>query len=575
MSGTLALAASIAAMDRSQLERLLTDRSAPQNADDPLSLASELLRPDSILRALSRLPKPLLRILHRDDTNNRDAVSVRELKNLGLLGMSDGAPIRLPEVTEALELALSGKGGKAALDPPSEGKADVQSPDSVNPDTSHWFAQALTATSHIAECVRTLSRHPGKLNRNGSIAVATARTIAELARITEREAMLSLTILRECGFLREREREFTPSSAGTGWLTLPHAERWVEIATRVISAAPSPLQDGFSDHALAVTASTIPARYPLLPDSALATVDQSLNLMEYLGITVQGHLSAPALALITNGDATSIAVNEMPPTAPGVYVQPDLSVIIPGPLDPADEAFLTELSESEQPGVASTRRITEATLHSAFERGLSPSHARETLARLSLTGVPQPLEYLLTAASERVGTIVVDVHHGDEGRTSITAATPGIAETLVADRALQHLQLHRLDETTLVAKLRPDHVLAALSDARHPALLATQTAQPDDAPAARSDPAPHDYAAQATRIIEAAQASPGDFTRRLELAIRDRANVTVTVNTGGDPANTREFTVLPISLDAGRLRALDQAAGVERTFPVSLIVDVD
>ena len=63
----------------------------------------------------------------------------------------------------------------------------------------------------------------------------------------------------------------------------------------------------------------------------------------------------------------------------------------------------------------------------------------------------------------------------------------------------------------------------------------------------------------------------GDLTRRLELAIRDRSPVRVTAVAGKDE---REFTLLPVSLKGGRLRATDQQAGVERTLPVSAITAV-
>jgi hypothetical protein len=47
--------------------------------------------------------------------------------------------------------------------------------------------------------------------------------------------------------------------------------------------------------------------------------------------------------------------------------------------------------------------------------------------------------------------------------------------------------------------------------------------------------------------------------------------VRVTAVAGGDE---REFTLLPVSLKGGRLRATDQLAGVERTLPVSAITAV-
>ena len=64
----------------------------------------------------------------------------------------------------------------------------------------------------------------------------------------------------------------------------------------------------------------------------------------------------------------------------------------------------------------------------------------------------------------------------------------------------------------------------------------------------------------------------GDLTRRLKLAIRERSTVRVVAVAGDDE---REFTLLPVSLQGGRLRATDQVAGVERTLPVSAITTVE
>nr|WP_245190323.1 helicase-associated domain-containing protein [Leucobacter exalbidus] len=335
----------------------------------------------------------------------------------------------------------------------------------------------------------------------------------------------------------------------------------------------------------------------------------------------------------------------LPAAAVNVYLQPDLTVLAPGPLDPQSEALLAELTLPEQIGPASMRRITEASLAAAFERGLTPAEARETFERLSFTGVPQPLDYLLTSVAERIGRIVVQEHYGAEGRSRIRVALPALAETVLVDRQLQHLQLTRAsaslpgDVTVLFSRLRPDHVVTAFSEARYHASLAgdpaarglnsrgtgaastsavtepttytgadaatelpaespdapavasggEEQAQPDSAApdtaaiavsapatAATTDeaPAPHPYEALIERVFVAARTEPeaAAFTRRLELAIRDKTPVNVTAESRGQ---RRTFKLLPVALTDGRLRATDGPAGVERTFPVSMIVSVD
>ncbi|UOQ56413.1 helicase-associated domain-containing protein [Leucobacter allii] len=268
-------------------------------------------------------------------------------------------------------------------------------------------------------------------------------------------------------------------------------------------------------------------------------------------------------------------------------MQPDLSVVVPGPLAPEDEADLAAVTRPEHIGVASTRRIADASVAEALDRGRSAAEVRGIFTRLSLTGIPQPLDYLLDALAERVGSIVVAEHTGDEGRTSITVSRLDLADTLLVDRALQHLQLHRRSPTgtRLFSRLRSEHVAAALADARYHASGASADRAPappaspsDAAPGAPgpSDPdaLPAPLGALVERVYLAARSEPGsaDFTRRLELAIRDRSPVLVTAEARGQ---RHTFTLLPVSVNGGRLRATDQSAGVERTLPVSVITAVE
>ncbi|MBL5974758.1 MAG: hypothetical protein D3X82_13610 [Candidatus Leucobacter sulfamidivorax] len=63
--------------------------------------------------------------------------------------------------------------------------------------------------------------------------------------------------------------------------------------------------------------------------------------------------------------------SERVPRSPRVYLQPDLSLIVPGPLPPGDERSLAEISEAEQWGVAATLRLSPASLRRALRGGWS------------------------------------------------------------------------------------------------------------------------------------------------------------------------------------------------------------
>lgn len=593
MSGTLALASAIAEMDRDALESLVRRRrpQAPSSVLDPIGLAAELLRPESVLRALTPLDRGALAVLLRVGAapaaaRGEDDEPLAALRDLGLVGIEDGRPVALPEVTETLRQALQAAGlrpDEVGADPaplePAEGAVDPEEPDAPS-----WMTAALTSVGQAAECLRVLGDHPGRLNRNGTVAVATVRGIAEVVGIDADHAAQALAAADRAGLVVAGGSSLVVADRAADWMRGDHTARWLELAAATLATMPVPLRAALPRSAsLAAAADALPRRFPLLPEAELEAARRFVAAAEHLGLAARGRLSRVA-ELLRSGErdaAAELARQLLPPAAPGVYVQPDLSVIVPGPLAPQDEIDLASLTVPEHIGVASTKRITEASIAEALKHGVTPAEARTVFERVSLTGIPQPLDYLLGSLAERVGNIVVSEYQGDDGRTRVVVSRPELADTLTVDRALQHLQLQRVDPTTLLSRLRADHVLAALADARYHASGPREAAPERSAHAAPPiDPQPRAGAlAEALaelieRVYLAARSEPGtgDFTRRLELAIRDRTQVRVTAEARGQH---HTFLLLPVSLNAGRLRATDQAAGVERTLPVNLITAVE
>ena len=622
MSGTLALASVIAAHDREGLARLVSARRplAASGVSDPIGLASELLRPDSIARAIAPLDRTALRVLATCDWSFSLRITER-LRGLGLVGAdaSHDHPISLPEVEAALCSALTEAGidvDALAHDEHDSGEAR-SNPSAVAhaapPTPASWFTPALTLVGEVAECLRVIARDGLRLNRSGSVGVAAARDLAERSAIAQPDAVLVLRMLEYARLTATAGERLVPAASARDWLAASHPARWLTLARAFLAAMPGPLSDSlnsFTDSAdLGGAGAQLKCTFPLLPEADLAAAKQYVHDAEALGITVGGWLTplSERIRASETGEAPDIVTPSdvaalLPAAAPGVYLQPDLTVLAPGPLDPASEAQLAELTLPEQIGPASMRRVTEASLAAAFERGVSPEAATEMFTRLSLTGLPQPLEYLLQSVADRVGRIIVFAHSGDEGRSRIRVAQQSLAETMLVDRQLQHLQLTRSPFATarqagdtsnivLFSRLRPDHVVSAFNEARYHASLETDARVPgapsDLAPAghdpdhAAADPdavaadaATGPIEAMIERVFAAAHTEPESaaFTRRLELAIRDRAAVRVTAEARGQ---RHTFMLTPVALTDGRLRATDVAAGVERTLPVSMIVAVD
>lgn len=548
-TGALDLAALISSLSRDELNDLAGSRriASPGAVSEFLGLAIELLRPDSIRHALQHLDRDALRALialaeGEEGLLLRDPDSLARLRLRGLTGLSDAVGTSpagdtvLPEVAVALaEVDLEDATGDLL-------RSDDPRPDDVGPvaDTSRWFGPAASTVSRAAAMLRALDRHPARLSRRGTVTVSAQRELAEATRDTVEHAATLLHLLRLTHLVEpgsERGAHLHPSARSRHWLEQDHPERWIRLAEWLIAAFSPELRQvldrtrtaaasGASPSANLRTAATrgLRTEYPLLPATEIDEARSSVDVAEALGLSVEGRLSLPAVKLLAGDRASALAtvVQDFPATAPGVYLQPDLSVVVTGPLSPADEAVFARIAELEQVGVASTMRLSSHSLTRALRTGLGVREIRSFLDRITLTGLPQPLDYLLGDLERK---------HGER-------------------------QAPQPESARATAKARREGA------ARSPG---EPLQQPVD-----------EIEALVDRVWESRHASPsgGDLARRLELAIRHRATVRVTAAAhAGAPERT--YTVLPVSLSRGRLRATDESAGVERTLPLKAIVSVE
>jgi hypothetical protein len=282
-----------------------------------------------------------------------------------------------------------------------------------------------------------------------------------------------------------------------------------------------------------------------------------------------------------DADALAAAARDLPRTVEGVYLQHDLTIIAPGPLSPADDADLRSVADIEASGLASRYRITEDGIRRALRAGLDREHVLSTLERLSATGVPQPVAYLVDQVSARDGSIVVD---RGEGGVGTVVRGPGEQLDLIAvDAELRQIGWRRRDVTTLVSRY-PAHVVAtALEDQRYPAVLAAAAREAEAAvPPVRRRAAGRTATEQATDLVARLRATTEHgggapeqewLGRQIDLAVRGKQPITLRVRML-DGSET-PFTIVPTSVSGGRVRGRDTRADVERTLPLSLVISVD
>ncbi|QAY58736.1 hypothetical protein ET475_01095 [Microbacterium protaetiae] len=566
-----ALATQLAGIEPEALARLLHARGVPASVGwhDCFDAAEALLDAASIDRALTRLARPVLQAL--------DAAAGDPVTGDARVPLEELALVRADGRAFAVVATRLGE----ALTTHPEAVATGSSPgDPARADERH----AATVAEQVAAAVRTLTDVVA-LSRDQPLTVtgAGAVTAVDRRRLLDAHIVQTATELDDllaladaAGLLALAGREWLVTDVGDAWLPGGLVARWAAVATAwrdALPAAVRTLGDGYLPPG---------AWSALLPldDDWPAHVELLRRRAERWGLYDRdGAEPAWTTPLRAGGDPELAALTPLvPDEIDKIYLQADLSAIAPGPLRSGLDLRLRTMAIRESVAQASTYRFSADSLAAAIAGGEDAASLRAFLSELSLTGIPQPLEYLIDQAEARHGLIRVGTDVS--GRTRVTSAEPRLLHTLAVDQALRAIGLVR-DDDALVSRVSRDAVFWTLADARYPVIAVDEIGQPVPlhrrrAPltaAARSEP----WAALLPVASELIAHSGGDadrawLQRELDQAVRARSEIVVTVRLpGGDE---REFAMEASGLGGGRLRGRDRGADVERTLPVSSIVAV-
>lgn len=546
------------------LARLVAERRVPVRASSSIvDVAEFLLDDDAITAALDRLGWRELDRLDRGDVGalERAAALVLAVPDTG--PDSSGAPgagrMRvLPEVCAVLERELA-----VALPvpgSPADGEADARR-DARGAERAHHLAVL------VADLVADFDASPraAREGRGGTrLAGVDVRRIAadmELAPELVDGLAHGMYLASLAGAV---DGAWSPTALGRKLGLDSRVARWRAIVDAWL--------DVLGVH----------NRNAVLGAASPRAAVRGLNAVEAateLGLLVDGVLtSAGRLALSGDLDGAAAAIAaQLPEEIDRVYVQPDLSVVAPGPLTPEAEAKLRRVAELERRGPASTYRLSAASVSRALASGLDAAAIEASLRELSLVPLPQPVTYLVTEASARHGRIRV---RPSQSTTIVRSVDADALDQLAIDQSLAALRLRRRSDGSLESLLGAEHVTAALSDARYPVIAEDEHGTPIAARRVRTAPAREvlvPAAAQrfATALHDDAQRhADGDdasawLAQRLDRARRAKALVRIRVAIDGRPP--LELRVLPASLSPKWLRVIDPDADVERTFPLSAI----
>ncbi|WP_127476185.1 helicase-associated domain-containing protein [Microbacterium sulfonylureivorans] len=567
VSDERALATWLAARDDHALAATLAGRGVPASSSwhDFFDAAEALMDAASLDRALVRLPRTALSALA-----SGTPITDGELTRLALVAES-GHPY--DAVQDRVAVLVSGHPGVFEQQPPAA--ARITADDRASAAAAE---RAFGTAGSLADVLLACLHSPFARTGSGSVSAAERKRLTDAGALGATDDLEDLLAAAEAaGLASAQERLWSVTAAGERWLESPTADRWAIVAEGFRSALPDGLRTddgGFADP------SSWPAAYPLDPDwparsARIRRIGESWGL---LGADGAEFTWTAALRDGAAADASGLAAH-LPAEIDRVYLQADLTAISPGPLAPALDLRLRSIAVRESRAQASTYRFTAESLGAGMTDGETAGSIRGFLAEISLTGIPQPLDYLIESTAARHG--LVRVRSDDAtGRTRVESPDRSLRETIAIDQALRPLGLLS-DGDSLVSRVTRDGVYWALADARYPVVALDDDGSPE--PVRRRavgsvESSSTTPAAAYARLLTALRSGHGTegeegwLGRELEQAVRARSEIVVVVRM--PDGSERTMTLEASGLGGGRLRGRDRAADIERTLPVSSIVSV-
>jgi hypothetical protein len=613
-TSTLALAGRLRSLGDTDLGALLRSRAVRGSGiDDFFDLAERLLDRSSIQAALTGLDRPTLATLAvlGELTSGSDGAdpaavaarlgtlgspadegSIREhlgaLRSLALVGeTTDGRFTAYAEVVEQLDEwpALDLPALHELVSPwtPPAGERTAVDPAATDAlAAEHAFATTMAAVELVAEHQHEPSRELAK----GGLALPDVKRLAAAANIEPEQVGALHGLLARAGLLALESAQWVATDDATDWMLLSTPEVWGRLAAAWLADLPRDIRDLLAGHVSDrwddEFESLVSWLYPAGGEWMRERVAERVHEAELLGIIAAAAPSTPGTLLLEKGpDAASAAMARMlPREVEQVYLQHDLSIVSPGPLAPRLDARLRTMAAVESHALASSYRVSLASVNRALSLGETAESITGFLGQISLTGIPQPLAYLVAEAASRFGVVRVGT---DNGVTSyVRSSDDNLLGAILVDQSLSALSLTRTDDGRLHSRYDEHTVFWSLNEARYP--VAAEDSSGTIVPVSRrraAPPAPQPAADPAEAILERLRAVPEEASqdnyrawmeRQLDAAVKGRLTITVSVTV--QDGSSVDYVLEPTGLGGGRLRARDRKADIERTLPLSRITSV-
>jgi len=448
--------------------------------------------------------------------------------------------------------------------------------------------RAFACVSSIAELVSELARDPARELSRGGLGLPDTKRLALVMSVEIDTVPVLVAIAARAGLIARSEGYWMETEIGETWLLEASTARWATLAQSWHAALPDSVRgilprepgiawgqglQGFVDWV-----------YPAGGQWMENQLAEFARDAELIGVTAnEATSSAGAHLLAGHPESATETMNAALPAEVGaVYLQHDLSIVAPGPLAPSIDARLRGLADVESRELASSYRITAASVNRALAAGENADSLLAFLGGISLTGIPQPVQYLIEESAGRYGRVRVGT--AASGSLPILSYVrsddAAVLGTIAVDQTLSALGLE-WDSERLTSRFTIDLVFWGLSDARYP--VAAENPAGEIVHLRRHQvarvipPAPVDPAQALVDTLRAGDggevlAADAWLARQLDTAIRSKQTVTVSISMPGGVVV--DYLLEPASVGGGRFRARDRRADIERTLPISSIISI-
>ncbi|MDO4631622.1 MAG: helicase-associated domain-containing protein [Corynebacterium sp.] len=366
----------------------------------------------------------------------------------GLLHRVTNTTVKLPD---RLKWALTGQ--EPPLIPLTLPQPTPITPKQQQAADNHSTATALEVVRHVRTLLEHLGDAPLELLSDGTIGVRALRKLSKTLDLSEKDALRTINVARGTELVATETRWDRDTTQGElilapthdvdEFLNRPLHQQWailvqgwwdngtlmpwkVEKPTKALSPDSistellqlrSTLLDYFTGAATITNIRAILGYHqPLIAHRiAPTTITEIITEAHWLGLLVtatdapEQFIPTTLLQALTSGETFSALAQITQPLTPApisyLIPQGDMTLLAPGPLEYEIQQDLTLLADVESPGLASTYRISEASIRRAFDAGRSAQDITAFFTNHLQGDLPQTVEFIIQDIARNHGQL--------------------------------------------------------------------------------------------------------------------------------------------------------------------------